>query len=623
LEDSDGDLEIVNTKTPDARMKRLDAIFDRIPEKQAKEPHSLQALKMLAHLTSPGKQNIGRNKKPSITNSEMQMSLQQKARQQAAREREEKLQALRDKGYHIQTAEEREKEMVEVEDLIAKARREAAEITQREKASAKKERKANGEADPLGDSSDDEDWEEEKENLAEELSGSDDEEGLGDGASDASGEEDDEEDDEEDNEEEIDGMALDGEEPAEAGALQTMFDNEADETDDNEAEAEANLSIDEDMIDNGVVQEEQEDVGEDEEAAIPVNRKNRRSRKSNVISDEEEEEEKSPTRDTPVAPRTVSPKQLHANSPVAPNSVLRSATKTFIPGVTVAGPAGLGLTQIFAGTMDDSQVDASPTPADSTSPQFERQNDSIAFFKRFPAPDLPPFMPTMPSMEEDSQDVVMDSQSANDPVLESQALYSQNQAIQLGFSQSQIHGFDSLVDPMATQMSEIPDATQDVGFQHMTPIRGRFVDAPPSTVETVAIGPTAALETAEETPIVKKKGKLQRRAQVATFSDDEDAGKPAAEAVAQEDEFDISANVFDIMRKASKKKIVVDEFDKKKSEAKGMVNEQAEESEDEYAGLGGASDDESGGEEDEYVKQMIDDEAGKDANERELAAFFA
>jgi len=86
---------------------------------------------------------------------------------------------------------------------------------------------------------------------------------------------------------------------------------------------------------------------------------------------------------------------------------------------------------------------------------------------------------------------------------------------------------------------------------------------------------------------------------------------------------DVSSNAFDVMRKSSNKKVLTDKFNKKKSDAKQMVQEQAEESEDEYAGLGGASDDESGDEEDALVKEMIDDEAGKDANERELAAFYA
>jgi mediator of replication checkpoint protein 1 len=135
------------------------------------------------------------------------------------------------------------------------------------------------------------------------------------------------------------------------------------------------------------------------------------------------------------------------------------------------------------------------------------------------------------------------------------------------------------------------------------------------------LDPTALPETTEETPIVKKKGKLRRRVEVASFSDDEDVAD-STELNVEEDEFDITSNAFDVMRKASKKKIVVDEFSKKKSKAKEMVNEQAEESEDEYAGLGGASDDESG-EEDAYAKEIIDDEGGKDVDESKLAAFFA
>jgi mediator of replication checkpoint protein 1 len=89
-----------------------------------------------------------------------------------------------------------------------------------------------------------------------------------------------------------------------------------------------------------------------------------------------------------------------------------------------------------------------------------------------------------------------------------------------------------------------------------------------------------------------------------------------------EEDLVITSNAFDVMRKSSKKKAELEDFDKKKSKAKEMVHEQAEESEDEYAGLGGASDDDSG-EDDAYVREMIDDEGGKDVDERELAAFFA
>ena len=606
-DDSDSDLEIVTAKSPDARKKKLDNIFNRVPTKEAKEPHSLVALKMLAHLKSPGKRNLGRNQAPSLTTTELQLSLQQRARQQAAREREERLEALKAKGVIIHTAEEREKALAEVEDLMAKARREGEEIRRKEREAARRERREKGEEgeeDPLGESSDDEDWKDEKNSEELSGSGSEDEE---EGASDASGEEDDDDEDEGDEEEGDD-------EHAKLTVTNHIFDDEADETSDDEAEAQS--PIEEKNAETGYIEDDQDDEN------LLVNQQSRRARKSNVISDEEDEEEWDPAIETPSAPRTNSFALLHTESPKAPNSVLRSATKTFIPGLTVAGPAGLGLTQIFAGTMDESQVDyrdeASTFP--NSISKSGAKLSSLAFLRGLPAPDLPPFVPTM---GDDSQDVVVDSQTGIGHTTESQSAETQNLALQLEFKQSQVHGFDSLVDPMATQFSEFPEATQDAGFQHMTPIKGRFIEAPPSTIDTVVMGQTSTPHPLEETQVVKKKGKLRRRVKLATFSDEEDAGA-AAHANEQEDELEISANVFDVMRKASKKKnTLVDDFDKKTSKAKEMIHEQAEESEDEYAGLGGASDDESGGEEDEYVKEMIDDEGGKDVDESKLAAFYA
>ncbi|TAQ89405.1 hypothetical protein B7494_g2277 [Chlorociboria aeruginascens] len=588
--DSDSDLEIVSSKTT-AQKTKLDSIFDRVPVKNAKESKSLHALRMLAHLTSPGKQNLDKSKNPSMTSTDLHLSLQQRAREQATREREERLQALRDKGVIVQTAEEREKEMAEVEDLISKARREGEEIMKREKAAAKKERKKNGEIDPLGESSDDEEWDEEKEDFTKQLSGS----GSEDDEANASEREDSEEDEEND-----DKMSMDGEENLVA-IKNHMFDREAAETEDDGAEESASDE-----------QEEADDEDENEEnEMLPIQK--RRARNTNVISDEEDEGDDEKV--IPTLPPTDSPVQIHTDSSGAPTSVLRSATKTFIPGLTVAGPAGLGLTQIFAGTMDDSQIEPHEASPMARTKITTRQ-DSMDFLRGIPAPELPPFVPTM---EEDSQDIVIDSQSH---VPESQPQESMTQGFQFQFNQSQVHGFDSLVDSFATQVSDFPEATQDLGFQHMTPIKGRFIEPPPSTTATVIVEPTQLPEIMEESPILKRKSRLRQRARIASVSDEEDAEEPTV--ASSEDEFKISANVFDVMRKASKKqKVVVNEFDKKSSKAKDMVNEQAEESEDEYAGLGGASDDESGDEEDAYVKEIIDDEGGKDVDESKLAAFFA
>jgi mediator of replication checkpoint protein 1 len=75
--------------------------------------------------------------------------------------------------------------------------------------------------------------------------------------------------------------------------------------------------------------------------------------------------------------------------------------------------------------------------------------------------------------------------------------------------------------------------------------------------------------------------------------------------------------------KKEKKRQLQEEFLKKKSKAKEMVEEQAEESEDEYAGLGGVDGEDSDNESIASVKEMIDDAAGNNVDEAKLAAFYA
>lgn len=601
-DDSDDDLEIITSKTPvksKVKSKRdLDSIFDRVPARKARESTGLHALRLLAHLSSPTRQTNKKNAKPSITNSELQLSLQQRARQQAAREREDRLQALRDRGIIVQTAEEREKELGEVEDMMAKARREGEEIAKGEKAAAKKEKKENGEMDPLDmDSSDDEEWQEEVEKFSQQMSPS--------GSEDEGG-------DERDDEEDVSGEDDENEEMEDAGPLNKnevatpnpLVCDEASESESPE---------DEDVADD----EASGFINDAEEEETPNVTSRRRTKNTNVISDDEDDDISALQSPQPLPMHTPGSRKTTTTSPLAPMSVLRSATKTFIPGVTVSGPAGLSLTQIFAGTMDDSQQDFDATPMDSPSQRFDSQQDSLAFLRNLPPPEFPDFAPTV---EEDSQDVVESSQIQIDHIPATQPTQAETQGIQLSFSQSQIHGFDSLVDP--SQYSEFPEATQDEGFSFMSPIVGRFTQPRESTVDTVMLESTPAPdptpETIEESPIVKRTGKLRRRIQAPVLSDDEEA-EPT-------DDFEITPNVFDTMRKASKKSkskaAVVSDFDKKKSGAKEMVQEQASESEDEYAGLGGASDDESDGE-DEADQAMIDDENRGDFDERKLAAFYA
>ncbi|TDZ41021.1 Mediator of replication checkpoint protein 1 [Colletotrichum trifolii] len=560
----DDDLEITNE-----RKARVNAVLDKIPGIKAREPKSLVALRALARLGS--KDSYGkRGKKPSMNAVELQLTLQQRAREQARAERDKRLEYLRSKGVVIQTAEEREREMQEVEDIVAKARKEAEEIMNRERELAKEEKRQkrkNGEIDGFDDS-DDEEYEgseEEAENPVEiDLSGSEDED------IDASEEE-----------EEEDGNAL--------------VDNEAGDSGSEHSDAELEIA------------EKTALAESDDDLELPA--KNvRRSKTARIVSDDEDEDmveatprPKMSTQRSPVAPNT--------KSPAAPNSVLRSAKKTFIPGLPVTGAAGLGLTQIFAGTMDDSQAATGTAPYQSPMPDFDSLPDSNLIANTQP------------------ESMILDSQSGDTQRVDTQP--DSAEGVYLHFTQSQVHGFDSFLrdDEPATQVSV--DATQDIGPMDYTPLRSRFVEAPASTVETMALDDDGEQDTVLESPLVRR-GRLRRKADVAAMQQQqqqEEEEEPTQPATPEVDEFGFNTTAFNVMKDAAelqRKRKKAEEYNRKKSKAKEMVHEQAEESEDEYAGLGGADGEDSDDDDTASVKEMIDDQAGMTADdERKLAALHA
>lgn len=555
--DSDDELEITTTAKD-----RLNAVFNNVPFRKAQESHSILALRALAHVTPPGKEKKRKNEREGMTPGEFEAFLLQKAREQARSERDRRLEMLKAQGIVVQTAEEREREMQEVEDILGKAREEAQRIKEEEAAAEKKEGKENGEADPLAwDDSDDEEYEDgdaDAEGSAVELSGSEEEEE--DEASEAEGE---------------------------AAGL-AMFDAEADEADeaDEEEDAASETSDVLPQLDDKGVDDEDEDV----DNATAFRRKRTRN-KTAVLSDDEGE----PTVEaTPKSKRAYATPTL--DSPAAPASVLRSAKKTFIPGLPVEGPAGLSLTQIFAGTMDENQK-SQPEPTQSMMPDFDQFPDS-----NFSA-----------AMDDSVEDMVLDSQRD-----ETQGV---TQAVQLNLAQSQMHGLDSLLrDDMNSQISDMIEPSQDGGLQRYTPLKSRFVEPPTSTVETIpADQPGDAIESS---PLVRR-GRLRRKMEMSSINE-ENAISTNAEK--EDDELDSSKSAFNVLQNAAaeqKKKKLIEEFNKKKSKAKEMVEDQAEESEDEYAGLGGADGEDSDDEFDATVQDIIDDAAGNDVDARKLAAFYA
>ncbi|KAM0429345.1 hypothetical protein ACHAPT_006563 [Fusarium lateritium] len=540
--DSDDELEITTTVKD-----RVRAVFDNVPSKKAQEPNSIHTLKALAQVKSPGKETRRRDDR-GMTVGELQTYLQQKARQQAKVERERRVEMLKAQGVVIQTAEERERQMQEVDDIVARAREEAQKIMQEERAAAKKEKKENGEVDPLAwDDSDDEEYqasgnEADAEASAAELSGS---------------EEEDEESDEE------------------AGG-NPLLEAEAED-------AESEVSADDAEDSTPLVSQDVHEAADD----LPVLHKRRTRKPITIISDDEDEDI---VESTPKAKATVhtSPTVPNTQSPAAPTSVLRSAKKTFIPGLPVQGPAGLGLTQIFAGTMDDSQMDSANGPTQSMMPDFDHFPDS-----NFSA-----------TMDEPMEDMIMDSQKDD--------TQRTTQGVRLNFSQSQMRGLDSLLREESTQLSEMIELSQDGGLQDHTPLKDRFIEVPVSTVDTMMADPE---EAGPDSPLVRR-GRLRRRMETPLRI--EETPEPTAA-----EKTNTAFNMLKEGAKKEKNRKAQAEFDHKKSKAKEMVQEQAEESEDEYAGLGGLDGEESDNESVASLKEIIDDAAGNDVDEAKLAAFYA
>ena len=571
--DSCDDLEILPRSK--VRSRKLD-VFDKLPAKKITEERPLQRLRALAHLTSPGRQTD--KSRASMTPGEMQASLQKRARQQAAKERAEKIQDLKDRGILIQTTQERLQDQAEVEDLLEKARQEGEELSKKEKDASKKERRENGMED---DSSDDDEEYREAEADAEipdlELSGSEDE--ADDEAPNVESSEDsedeergDEEDDEEDEDKENRVTPHHGH-----SRVANLIEDEASE----------------DSQDSGSDAIKRSESEKDADDQLPNVLNKRRSRISRVVDDEDND----------------------GYADLIPSDATKTMKNPIAPQIPGSDEAPMGLTQAFEATMAETQ-----TQPDSGPRGMDYEQDSLNFLREMPDPGLP-------MIDADTESLVPDSQIQIKKVADSPSQISiVHEEIDLHLSQSQLEHETfprpSQLPPISTQYSDIPDPTQDVGFGSSSPLGERFMFVPPSTVDTVLLSQSAN----REIPNVKRKGRLRRRGSAVQVLSDTDAvaeeGRPV-QVHAVQDSFKMSTNAFDVMKKAkATSEIAHYPFDKKKSEAKGMVEEQAEESEDEYAGLGGDSDDESMAEDDEEVRKMIDEGEVK-VDERKLAAFYA
>ncbi|KAF9894503.1 hypothetical protein FE257_006386 [Aspergillus nanangensis] len=306
-------------------------------------------------------------------------------------------------------------------------------------------------------------------------------------------------------------------------------------------------------------EDDQTEAMSSEETEVPTQRRKRPNR---VISDDEDEEDQEPK--TPAKPIV---------------SAVNSVERPHIP-MSPSNGMTMSLTQAFAGTLagQDSQEGPSTIPISLPDPAGNMADDH---------------------QEPDSQMVIKDSQEQR---LETPEFLA-------GYAQSDARVSESPGPRTLSQFSQAPEPTQDAGFQFspFDPSK-RFLGTPTSTIETVLVNRD---DSWNNSPIPDKKSKRLRRGREAELSVIEEQ---------EEGDFEIDASAFDVMKKAVKKPSVP--FDKMKSKAKDVIEEAAEESDDEYAGLGGASEDEDD-EENAYDRQMINDNSGETVDEKQLAALNA
>ncbi|EGE02610.1 hypothetical protein TEQG_01645 [Trichophyton equinum CBS 127.97] len=245
--------------------------------------------------------------------------------------------------------------------------------------------------------------------------------------------------------------------------------------------------------------------------------------------------------------------------------------KPKIPNLGQPSTPLLGLSQAFAATLGNSQDDS--------------QEDSLAQLRKMPGIDLP----VAELFDADSQGLAPETQ-----VQESGSL-----DIFAGFPEHNTPAIDSPSTKTYTEYSQLPEPTQDNGFV-MSPFdqAKRFRPTPSTIAGSVIVS--------NQDGDHRKERKRLRRGHAHQGTVTGDDGQPHT-----------NVDAFKLMKKRSSKPFIKD-----KSKAKEMVEEAAEESDDEYAGLGGASDEDSGSE-DEFDRQMINDNSGEVVDEKELAAMNA
>lgn len=373
------------------------------------------------------------------------------------------------------------------------------------------------------------------------------------------------------------GGGVEGEEDGER-----LVDDAAEESDADGEDSGEEINHDADLQE---VEEDNEESGllgsKTTDAIAPQTEGQRRARHSRIIKDDDDDESEDEPAALAAVPRA-QPTPTQSADPFA----------AFNFNANMADASLMSPTQAFQATMQ--------TPTQAT------QEDSMDILRRIAPPSTSSLPPAFEQMEDDSQlSVVPGSQ------------VPESQRISLNWETQAPETPVPTLGRGASNLSETPgwEPTQDAGLPSPWTIGASREDNLESVTDDHETQSTVRLRVSESpapSAAPARKGRLVRRQAVVDSDEDEDTAPPASVEVAKRD-------AFREMARRRAEALTVAEREEAEKEMRHMMDEQAEESEDEYAGIGG---DDFVAPETEEDKAMIDS-SHVEVDERALAAHFA
>lgn len=486
-----------------------------------------------------------KNKRPPpLTQMELDASLLSRARAQAVAERAERLAELKAKGILVEEeAGERTKIEEEVEDLVEKARNEAAEIARKERGNGKKG--AEGELDSEDEEQDEEYFDGTDEETDEEEDEDEDE------SEDEEGEDD--EDGNQDQESEEDASGNTGDAPTEKAQLDAGASSEELPDTSTTGDKPRDDSFLADGLENATPTLPETDHQEIKPSILTASRRRR-------VIDEDEDDNEDDAPETQPAPKV-------------PDLGSHKAPEPF-----------LNLSQAFSATIGSQSETSLGGSADESPPRPSAAGFGMDLGVGLSAND------SQLQLVPDSQGLQLGVESGDKGADSNPSNLFESHPQRAGIEPPAVLSSLTQSD-LQTDMGSQPPPTQDAGFTYAAFDEAKRFNPTP---------PTPAL------PIEEGK--------------DQDSNSPVVRRGIRRGLK--NAGHAEVSDKKTKKTKHADPFDRNKSHAREIVEEAAEESDNEYAGLGGVSDD-SEGDEDEYDRDMIDDNSGEAVDEKQLAALNA